>query len=120
MTLYTASIQRKRNEKDGFRVSVMRFNRNYYDFDMLMIGLAPSKDLLLSYKKGKIKWKEYEERYKNEVLKKNNELVELVADMAEDRDVTLLCWEKSPQKCHRRLIVEECKKYNPDLKVVLR
>ena len=34
-----------------------------------------------------------------------------------ERDITLLCSEENADRCHRRLLAKECKKYEPKLKV---
>ena len=35
-------------------------------------------------------------------------------------DITILCVEETPEFCHRRLLADECKKYEPNLQVVHR
>ncbi len=118
MTLYTKSINAKIEKKDGIRICVMRYLRDYYKFDAWIPALAPSKELLNSYHARKISWDEYVQGY-NKVLQDSAEIVKILSKISNDIDITLLCWERMPEKCHRRLIVEECKKYNPRLKVVL-
>lgn len=119
MTLYTNTINRKMEDAHGIRISVMRFNRFYYDYDAWFRSLAPSKDLLLGYKEGRITWREYVRIYRKEVLEKQKVVLKGLTDMALRSDVTLLCWESSPEKCHRRLIAEECKKYDTELITVI-
>ena len=70
------------------------------------IKLAPTKEILSSYKKGSISWEEY-------VIQFNN-LIEL-RDMStffqknymKYENVLLLCSEVTPEKCHRRLLAEK-------------
>lgn len=120
MPLYTASVQTKRKKNDGVRISIMRFNRHYYDYDVWIPALAPSKELLFGYKDGKISWEQYEARFRREVLDKQKPVLKALTAMALDNVVTLLCWEETPEQCHRRLVAEECKKYDPALEVILR
>lgn len=120
MTLRTASVRKKREKKDGIRISIMRYHRHYYDYDMWVKSLAPSPELLSAYKQNQINWNQYEKRYRKEVLEKNQDAVKGLANMASDLEVTLLCWEETPEHCHRRLVAEECKKYYPNLSVVIK
>ena len=34
-------------------------------------------------------------------------------------NVTFLCIEEKPDFCHRRLLAEECKKYQPNLEIII-
>jgi uncharacterized protein YeaO (DUF488 family) len=119
MTLYTKSIKAKRSDEDGIRICVMRRIRPYYQFDIWVPALAPSEELLTSYQRKRISWDEYEERYRG-VLETQRNIVEAIGEMAASRNVTLLCTEATPEKCHRRLLAEECRRYHRKLKVVLK
>ena len=120
MVLLSKSIQRKRHENDGIRICIMRRPDSKADFDIWMPTLAPSHDLLTSYHDKKINWKQFEVRFNREVLGANHAYVELLADISSNRNVTILCWEKTPEICHRRLVAEACRKINPCLFVVLK
>ncbi|MBI4170655.1 MAG: DUF488 domain-containing protein [Candidatus Aenigmarchaeota archaeon] len=119
MTLYTKSIRAKLENKDGTRICVMRYIRPYYKFDIWAPALAPPEELLMAYKKKRISWGEYEELYRD-VLKREGPLITCLANMAALTNVTLLCWELTPENCHRRLISQEIEKYNPDVEIVLK
>jgi uncharacterized protein (DUF488 family) len=66
-------------------------------------GLAPTKDILDDYKKKRIDWAEYEERF-------TRLLAERQPDKRLQRDELdrgcLLCSEYEPENCHRRLVAE--------------
>lgn len=66
--------------------------------------LSPSWDLLNDYKNGKISWDEYVERFKQEM---NNDIciatMRKIKWMAKDKDVHLICYEKSGN-CHRHIL----------------
>lgn len=77
--------------------------------------LAPTKDMLNSYKKGEISWSIYEDRFLN-----------LMAQRGIERSVKpalldhgcLLCSEHEPHFCHRRLVVEYLNEHsNLNLKI---
>ena len=63
MMIKTKSIFEDISDGDGYRVCVMRFVRDYYEYDLWLKDLAPSIELLNDWKDKKIGWEEYEERY---------------------------------------------------------
>lgn len=67
---------------------------------------APTKDILDSYKKKKITWSEYEQRFLS-LLKQRN--VENFIIHAELDKACLLCSEPKSDMCHRRLVAEYLK-----------
>ena len=101
LMIKTKSIQEKTDLSDGKRLSVMRFPKGDYDEDYR--ELAPSINLLMDYKKNKIDWPEYEKRYSEEMNSKKH-LIKELADRAKKNTLTLLCFEKTDEKCHRRLL----------------
>jgi len=99
----------------------MRRIEKVYDFDIWLPKLAPPEELLKLYViKKKITWNEFKKRFTKEVLIKNKEYVKILILLSKKKKITLLCWEESPKKCHRRLVAEECKRINSKLNVVLR
>ncbi len=115
--LKTKSIQKGKNNEDGIRICIMRRPGEYSDadFDMWLPALSPSHQLLTDYHAKKVNWDEYLDIFKKEVLKKQTTLIKMICDLSKNNDVTLLCWEKSPEKCHRRLVAEECGRLNKSL-----
>jgi uncharacterized protein YeaO (DUF488 family) len=69
--------------------------------------LAPSKELLDDYKSGKIRWDEYERRFRKEMNRNPKALKKLIeiSELARDRNVRLMCYEKKPP-CHRFILIE--------------
>ena len=67
-----------------------------------LLELAPTKEILDSYKKGNITWETYEDSFLNLMAKRNIERIdkELIIDGC------LLCSEHKPHHCHRRLVIE--------------
>ena len=65
--------------------------------------LAPTKELLGEYRKGRIDWKAYESRFM--ALMRERRIEQLV-DRDTLRDGCLLCSEDQPHHCHRRLVAE--------------
>ncbi len=120
MTLLTKSIQNKSVKNDGIRICVMRKPGKKAKYDIWMPVLAPSKSLLDNYHKKKINWEIYEKRFKTEVIKKQKKFLQLFTYMALRNKITILCWEKTPEQCHRRLIAEECMRINKKLKIIIK
>jgi len=121
MVLYTKSIQAKVNKKDGIRICIMRRpDFKTAQFDIWMPILAPSHQLLSDIHKKIIDKPEYNRRFRKEVILGKAKFVKLLADMAIKQDITILCWEKTPEKCHRKLVAEECKRINAKLSITLK
>jgi len=127
--LKTKSILVEPDEGDGLRICVMRslqglnrVRRKYnIHYDMHFKSLAPSKELMQQYVKEKsISWQDYVNRYHAEVLKLQFDLIHLISHIALEKDITLLCSEREPKYCHRKLLAEECKIYRPDLEVIVK
>ncbi|WP_370554594.1 DUF488 family protein [Edwardsiella tarda] len=64
--------------------------------------LAPTKEMLNSYKKGDISWEDYEHNFLNLMAKRNIERI----DKSLIENSCLLCSEHKPHHCHRRLVIE--------------
>lgn len=81
--------------------------------------LAPTYDILMSYKEGRITEEQYIQRYQNEVLSKLNpyRVLQDLKDLSDGRDIILLCYENSRSFCHRHLVADWLTKYtNKDIK----
>jgi uncharacterized protein (DUF488 family) len=75
----------------------------------------PTEQLLKDYKNKKITWEEYEEIF-NKLLKERK--VEEKVDINSFNDAVLLCSEKEPDMCHRRLSAEYLKKFFPSIEII--
>jgi len=65
--------------------------------------MAPTKELLFSYKKKKINWKEYVEKFSMIMVERK---IENIFKQSELNNICLLCSEPSAEYCHRRLVAE--------------
>ncbi len=95
----------------------MRRLKPEFEFDIWMPTLAPSTKLLKSYHDQKINWKSFEKKFTKEVLDKQKNYLNILTWIAEKHNVTLLCWEKKGENCHRLLVAERIKKINPGILV---
>ncbi len=132
MALHTKSMSAEPSEQDGLRICVMRdpriYNRYLAAFEKKFLmpmynlnlkSLSPPSWLKDGYMAEKISWEKYVPVFKREVLEKQSELIKAVSYMAMRTDITLLCSEKTPENCHRKLLAEECKKYQPRLELII-
>ena len=121
MALKTKSIQKKRSAKDGLRICVMRRPGEFDDWDMWIPKLSPSNELLNQYVYEGLSWEDMQRKFHTQVIKKQTRLLEWLIETAQNQDVTLLCFEETADKCHRKLIAEYCKSQsNGTLKIVLK
>ncbi len=130
--LFTKSILKPILPQDGIRISVMsrhtledgitpdsRITEKSYNEHLIF--LAPPPKLVGDYYKRNLPWDKFEERFLDYLNKpKVAILVNSLSARALAQNITLLCIEDSPQFCHRRLLAEECKKYQPSLEVIHR
>jgi len=79
------------------------------------INLAPTKELLSSYRDKKITWAEYETEYIS-ILDQRNIIQKI--DFENLKDSCLLCSEHKPEMCHRRLLAEYLKKENNEIEII--
>lgn len=76
--------------------------------------LAPTKELLASYRKKEINWEEFADKY-SDLLKQRGVLESL--DSALFDNAVLLCSENEPKKCHRLLLAELISEKFPEFRV---
>lgn len=105
----TKSLFAPVEESDGTRIIVSGGIPSGYlrpSFDEHCPELAPTKTLLYDYKYHGLSWGEYEVRFFQ--LMKGHRAIwriwELARRSREGEVITLLCYEKTDEKCHRRLV----------------
>ncbi len=128
--LYTKSIFKNKLLEDGVRISVMsrhtlndgitpdpRITKDSFDEHLTLV--APPAKLIGDYYKRGLTWEDYTGRYLEHLRKPEiAQTVEQISRRAMQQDITLLCVEDSAEYCHRRILAEECQKYNPSLIVI--
>lgn len=133
--LKTKSILELQNESDGLRISIMsrhhwssevikytKINKiNSQLYDLWWKELAPSENLVGDLYKRQLPWNQFERRYLLEMSTPNAlKKIKNLAHQSLTETITLLCLEKSPKYCHRRILAEECQKYEPSLILKIR
>ena len=76
--------------------------------------LAPTKEMLDAYKKGKGDWAEYEKQFLELIATRQ---IEKFIPREAMEGACLLCSEDTPHHCHRRLVVEYLQEKWGDLEV---
>ena len=77
--------------------------------------LAPTKDLLASYRRQDIAWEQFAERYE-QLLRER--LLQNALSLEDFSNSILLCSEKEPEKCHRTLLANILIEQFPSLEIV--
>lgn len=108
-TIRTKSIYDKKGRIDGLRILVSRFYPRGVKrerFDLWIRGASPQRDLLKSYKQGLIDWPEFERRFKLQLKTEvdSKAAMKQLLELSRRRNITLLCYEKEGQKCHRQVL----------------
>lgn len=125
--LKTKSILVEKEDTDGLRISVMsRHTLNDgitshpkitdSSYDLWLPILAPPIKLIGDYYKRGLPWEQFEQKYLKYIQSSDVQIeVQKLAEKSLDSVITLLCIEDTPEYCHRRLLAQECKKYQPNL-----
>jgi uncharacterized protein (DUF488 family) len=79
-----------------------------------MLELAPTQEILDTYRKGDKNWTRYEERF-NELMKERH--IETLS-YEPFVDACLLCSEATAHRCHRRLVAEYLRAHWGDVEIV--
>jgi uncharacterized protein YeaO (DUF488 family) len=93
------------------KISIALFTPKLAQIDGYFTSLNPTEQLLREAKFGAIPVEEAMEKYRDEILGKLSptEVYENLQKLMEDsskNDLTLLCYEKPSEICHRRLVAE--------------
>jgi uncharacterized protein YeaO (DUF488 family) len=103
---------RERSDGDGLRVLVMRqWPRGVRKerVDMWLKDAAPSRALLDAYNHAGLRWAEFEQRYRLEMLHERPAALDQLRRLeAEHGVLTLLCHERIPPRdhCHREVLID--------------
>ena len=130
--LKTKSILEPKYESDGLRISIMsRHTLNdgltphpeitTSNYNQWIPLFSPPVELLGDYYKRGLSWNQFRKRYLEHIRKPEIQIeVQNLAQRSLDSTITLLCIEEFPKYCHRKILAEECKKYQPSLILYIR
>jgi len=110
MTVRTKSIYEAISNEDGLRVLITRYYPRGVKrdrFDLWLKGASPTIDLLKTYRSGSIDWSEFRKRFSkqlNSEVESKSAIKELLGLAKKRKNITLLCYEREGQNCHRQIV----------------
>jgi len=115
LTIFTNSVYEEKTSSDGIRVLITRFYPRGVKkecFDIWIRGASPTPDLLKEYKKGLIGWPEFSKRFRKQLtsLEESKAAMDSILELSKSSDITLLCYEKEGENCHRTLVKSRVEK----------
>ena len=122
--LYTSYFA-KLKKGIGLKISIARYNPKWLsnkDIDKRFQELAPNSKLLNEYKYNNLSWDKYEEIYKKELFNYNTsrmQLDDLKALLDKGQDVTVYCYEKPSDNCHRHILANIMRDFGYDVEEIL-
>lgn len=117
MALYTKSIEKPIESRDGYRICIMRNPKGYGGYNEWIPQLSPTQELRDRVKQG-MGWDQFKTEFEK-YLQTQAKAIDCVAQEALQRDVTLLCVEDSPERCHRSLVANTIKAKYPNLNITI-
>lgn len=123
-TLYTSYFA-KLKKGVGIKISIARYNPKWLKNDDIkgtLVNLAPNRELLNDYKYKGISWNEYTKRYKKQIETFDRDiqgdLYTLKTLLNNGEDVTIYCYEKSSDNCHRHILGDIFKEMGYEVKEI--
>lgn len=109
MKIRTKSIYDEKDPSDGTRILITRFYPRGVKrtrFDLWIRGVSPQPELLKEYKSGGITWSEFSRRFGAQLskLEESKEAINQLIEILRTDDITLLCYEKEGENCHRTIV----------------
>lgn len=109
LVVRTKSIFQPREAADGIRVLITRYyprGVKKEHFEEWVQPLSPSPTLLFKYKQGECDWNGFKVNFLLELRENIDSLDAIYAlnEAVKSTDITLLCYEKDGQPCHRHLV----------------
>ncbi len=106
--ILTKSIYEPVDAKDGLRVLVTRYYPRGVKrerFDLWIRELSPSAKLLRSYKAGDIDWRKFSADFTKELDNtESQKALRNLQELSKKGNVTLLCYERAGENCHRLIL----------------
>jgi uncharacterized protein YeaO (DUF488 family) len=115
LALQTKSIYEEKNSSGGLRILITRFYPRGVKkerFDLWLRGASPTPGLLKEFKTGVIGWAEFSKRFRKQLisLEESKAAIDQIAELSKSGDITLLCYEKEGENCHRTIVKSRVEK----------
>jgi uncharacterized protein YeaO (DUF488 family) len=105
------SIYDPKSKDDGFRVLVMQYwprGVKKQKIDAWYKDLGTSKELIKTWKAGRITWAQFETRYLADLKEEHKQsLLHELAKRARKEKITLLCGCRDSNQCHRMILKQQ-------------
>jgi hypothetical protein len=111
--IYTASYFEPHNHH-GSRISISRSEPHKIAVDEKLAIFVPEQRILSDYKRGSIDIEGYINRYREQMRRSFPHIRAWLDSLDPSVDMTLLCWEKPGQFCHRNLAIAFVERYRLD------
>jgi hypothetical protein len=111
--IYSASYFQSENHH-GSRISISRSEPPKIAVDGKLAIFVPEQSILFDYKHGRIDTEGYINRYREQMRRSLPQIRAWLDGLDPSVDMTLLCWEKAGQFCHRNLAIAFVERYRPD------
>jgi uncharacterized protein YeaO (DUF488 family) len=111
--IFTASYFQGENHH-GKRISISRSEPRGAVTDGKLWLFVPDASLLADYRAGRLDERGYTARYREQVRRQFPKIKAWLDALDPDEDLTLLCWEKAGDFCHRNLAIKFVERYRPD------
>ncbi|HEY9826767.1 MAG TPA: DUF488 family protein [Stenomitos sp.] len=113
MKIYAASYFEPENHH-GKLISISRTIPKGFVVQERLLLLAPSKELLADWKAGVLDEAQYTARYRAELQAKLPKIRQWLSTVDLAEDLTLLCWERAGEFCHRNLALKLIEHHRPE------
>jgi uncharacterized protein YeaO (DUF488 family) len=113
MSIYAASYFEPSNHH-GKLVGISRTTPKGFVVQERLSLLVPSKELLADWKAGALDEAQYTARYRTELQSKFPKIRYWLDAVDPAEDVTLLCWERAGEFCHRNLVLKLVERHRPE------
>lgn len=114
MAIYTASYFEPGNHH-GQLIAISHTIPKGFKLEKQLKFLVPNPDLLGDWQQGLMTKDEYVQRYRAQITASWREVKQWLDSLRPKLDMTLLCWEKQGEFCHRNLVAKLIQKHRPDV-----
>jgi hypothetical protein len=108
--IYTACYFEPKNH-NGLKVSISQYEPKKIKVDGKLHLFVPDKALLIDYKNGSISNEGYVDRYRSQMRRNLPQIHTWLDNLDPQIDMTLLCWERAGEFCHRNLAIAFVERY---------
>lgn len=109
MNIYTSYFANLRNiDLHKFKpISIARWQPSWLSNMLVVYALAPSTDLLKRTKAGQVTNEQYATEFSKQLsTSQPHAIYKLLEDIANGKDIVLLCYERPTEFCHRHIVAK--------------